>query len=89
MGGLSATEAAGEQADGEGAEGHHAQAVLAAYGHEVRFDFPAVEQVVLGLQAGEGFEVVGVAGPEGLHDLMGIEVAASDVADLALAYEVV
>jgi hypothetical protein len=59
-----------------------------AGGSHVGLDAP-VEQAVLVLGADEAAEMVDVGGPIGIGDLPAAEVGAADVADLALADQVV
>ena len=87
--GLPATELSGQQADGQWAIGHDAEAVLVAERHQVGFDLPAVEQIVLVLNADEARQIAAIALPEGFDDFPGAEVAAAYVAHLACSDHVV
>ena len=57
--------------------------------HQVGFDLPAVEQIVLVLNADEARQIAAIALPEGFDDFPGAEVAAAYIAHLARSDHVV
>ncbi len=86
---LAAAKLASEQANGEGAVGHDAQSEAVGYGHEVGFHIVAFKQIVRVLDAGIGHVVVAVGNPEALYNEGARVVAAANVANFSLLYEVV
>ena len=63
--------------------------MLVAHRHEVRLHLPAVEQVVLVMDADEAAQIAPVTGPHGFDDFPRTEVAAADVANLATAHQII
>src|SRR5439155_9479730 len=77
----------GQVPAGEWAPDEEAQALVLAHGQEFVLGL-AGDQAVVGLHAGEAAQVALLGCPEGFHRLPRGEVGASDVAHLALPYEV-